>query len=112
MTIAYHRLSVLHRLCRGRDRLDSSLVDVWAFVISHLLRPPTTMPSADFSEATKSSLDDSCPLQDTSEISLGKDDRLHCTTIRSTLQPLDGYGLCGASPTRPDCPASYLIPVR
>ena len=70
------------------------------------------MPSADFSEVTKLPLDNSCLFQDTPEISLGKDDRLHCTTVRSTLQPLDRCGLCDVTLTRPDCLASYLIPVR
>jgi hypothetical protein len=70
------------------------------------------MISADFSEATKSPLGNSCLLRDAPEISLGKPNHFPCTTAKSTLQPLDGCGLCDIRLTRPGCPASYLVPVR
>ena len=70
------------------------------------------MPSADSSEATKTPFDGSCLFRDTPEASPGKDNSLHYTAVRSTLQSFGEYGLCDATLTRPDCPASYLISVR
>jgi hypothetical protein len=70
------------------------------------------MPSADSSRITKQPYGYSCLLQDILEASWGKAYHFPCTTARSTLQLLSGYGLHGLRPTRPNCPASYLVSVR
>ena len=45
------------------------------------------------------------------QTSRGKFDRLPHTPARSTVPPLDGYGLCESSIARPTCTASYPISV-
>src|ERR1700694_3101860 len=60
------------------------------------------MPSADFCSAVRRPLGRLSRLAgDTGQISRVKLNRLRCTTARSTLRALDGYGLRDTLPARP-----------